>query len=203
MPEKIKWSIDPIHSEIAFKVRHMMIANVKGRFTIFDANIYTDGKDFQTADIDLWIDPNSINTGDENRDKHLKSSEFFDTENHKQIVFVSNTFRKTDKVDHYELWGELTIRSITKNVKLDVEFGGIQTDPWGKEKAGFTVTGTVNRKDWELVWNSPLESGGALLGDEIKISCEVELVNSSDSTETKAKKEELQSETSESELAEE
>jgi len=174
---KTKWSIDQSHSEIEFKVKHLMIAHVKGSFKKFDASIYTNGKDFSSAEIDLWIDASSINTGDEKRDEHLKSAEFFDVMNHKQITFTSSTMGKTDAKNNHELWGELTIKGITKNIKLNAEFGGILNDPWGNEKAGFTITGKINRSDWELVWNATLETGGMMVSDEVTISCEIELMN--------------------------
>ncbi len=174
---KSKWSIDQTHSEIAFKVRHLMIAHVKGKFKTFDVSIYTEEKDFTTAEIDLWIDASSIDTGDAKRDEHLKSADFFDVESHKQITFVSSTIGSADAEGNQALWGELTMRGITKNVKLDVQFGGIQKDPWGNEKAGFTVTGKINRTEWELIWNSSLEAGGIMIGEDVMISCEIELLN--------------------------
>ena len=177
MTNQIKWTIDPAHSDIAFKIRHLMIANVKGSFKIFDASIYTSEKDFSTAVIDFWIDAASITTGDEKRDEHLKSAEFFDVANHRQISFISSTIEKTDTDGSHELWGELTMKGITKNVKLKVEFGGTIKDPWGNEKAGFTVTGKINRTDWGLVWNTAMETGGIMLGEEVNIFCEVELTN--------------------------
>jgi len=174
---KTKWSVDQAHTEIAFKVRHLMIAHVKGTFKTFDASIYTNAKDFSTAEIDLWIDPSSINTGDAKRDEHLKSADFFDIQNHKQITFISSTMGKPDSDGNHELWGELTMIGVTKNVKLIVNFGGIVKDPWGNEKSGFTVTGKINRSDWGLVWNASLETGGLMVSDEVSISCEVELIN--------------------------
>jgi len=174
---KTKWSIDQSHSEIAFKVRHLMIAHVKGIFKIFDASIYTTAKDFSTAEIDLWIDASSIFTGDTKRDEHLKSADFFDVFNHKQIAFTSNTIGKADPDGNHELWGELTMIGVTKTVKLNAQFGGIIRDPWGNEKAGFTVTGKINRSDWNLMWNTSLETGGLMVSDEVTISCEVELIN--------------------------
>jgi len=173
----IKWAIDQSHSEIAFKVRHLMIAHVKGAFKIFDASIYTEDKDFATAEIDLWIDASSITTGDEKRDEHLKSADFFDVQNHKQITFTSSTIEKSDPDGNHELWGELTMRGITKNVKLNAQFGGIIKDPWGNEKAGFTVTGKINRTDWGLIWNAALETGGIMVSEDVMITCEVELIN--------------------------
>ena len=174
---KTKWSVDQAHTEIAFKVRHLMIAHVKGAFKTFDASIYTNANDFTTAEIDLWIDPSSINTGDAKRDEHLKSADFFDIQNYKQITFTSSTMGKPDSDGNIELWGELTMIGITKNVKLNVKFGGIVKDPWGNEKSGFTVTGNINRSDWGLVWNASVETGGLLVSDEVTISCDVELIN--------------------------
>ena len=175
MKKETKWSIDQAHSEIAFKVRHLMISHVKGAFKTFDASIYTTAKDFATAEIDLWIDASSITTGDKKRDEHLKSADFFDVQNHKQITFTSSTIGKPGPEDKRELWGELTIKGITKNVKLEVQFGGMLNDPWGNEKAGFTVTGKINRSDWGLTWNATLEAGGLMVSDEVIISCEMEL----------------------------
>lgn len=172
-----KWLLDQAHSEIAFKVRHLMIAYVKGAFKTFDASIYTTGKDFTTAQIDLWIDAASITTGDAKRDEHLKGADFFDVENHKQITFTSGNMEKADTKGNQELWGELTMKGITKNVKLNVEFGGIANDPWGNEKAGFTVKGKISRSDWGLTWNAATETGGLLVSDELTISCEIQLIN--------------------------
>jgi polyisoprenoid-binding protein YceI len=177
MTKENKWSIDVSHSEIAFSVRHLMISRVTGLFKVFDASIYTTNKDFLTVEIDLWIDVASITTGDLKRDEHLKSSEFFDVEKHKQITFTSRTIAKEGLNGTHELWGELTMIGITKNVKLDVQFGGVVVDPYGNEKAGFSLSGKINRSDWDLSWNSPLETGGVVVSDEVTISCEIELIN--------------------------
>lgn len=177
MTKEIKWTVDQSHSEISFKVRHLMIASVKGSFKVFDANIFTTGKDFTTAEINLWIDVSSINTGDQKRDDHLKSSEFFDLERHKQITFTSSTIAKKGADGIHELWGELTMIGVTKNVKLEVEFGGIIKDPWGNERAGFTLTGKINRSDWGLNWNATIKTGGMMVGEEVSIACEVELIH--------------------------
>jgi len=174
---KTKWSIDQSHSEISFKVRHLMISHVKGGFKTFDASIYTIGKDFRTAEVDLWIDASSIFTGDEKRDEHLKSPDFFDVENFKQITFTSGNIEKSDELGNHEVWGELTMMGYTQNIKLNLELGGLVNDPWGKERAGFTVTGIINRSDWGLTWNSPIESGGFMVSDQITISCDIELIN--------------------------
>lgn len=178
MAAKTKWVIDTAHTAVAFKIKHLMISNVKGEFKEYDASIYTTGNDFLTAEVDFWINPSSINTGDPKRDGHLVSSDFFDTENHKEITFKANTLEKADGDDNYSVWGDLTIKGITKRIKLNVEFNGIVKDPWGNEKAGFAITGKVSRKDWNLNWNAVLEAGGVLVGDEVKIDVELELTKS-------------------------
>ena len=177
MNNQLKWSIDQVHTNIGFKVKHLMISHVKGSFRTFDGSIYTNGRDFTTAEIDFWIDPASIETGDSKRDIHLKSADFFDVTKHKQITFTSSTIGKSNDNGIHELWGELTIIGISKSVKLEVKFGGIINDPWGNEKAGFTITGKINRSHWGLVWNAAIEAGGVMVSDEIIILCEVELTN--------------------------
>lgn len=172
-----KWTIDKSHCEIGFKVRHLMISNVKGTFKMFDANIFTTGNDFETAEIDFWIDVTSIDTGDKDRDAHLVGTDFFDAKIHKQINFTSSTIQKADAVGNHELWGELTMKGVTHNLKLNVQFGGIVNDPYGNQKAGFTVSGKLNRSDYGLVWNTTVETGGIMVGDEITILCEIELTN--------------------------
>lgn len=174
---KTNWLIDQAHSEIGFKIRHLMISNVKGVFKTFDANITTTLKNFTTAAIDLWIDVTSINTGDEKRDEHLRSGDFFNVEIFKQILFKSSSIGQPDKDGNHELSGELTMAGITKTVNLIVVLGGVVIDPWGNEKAGITVTGKINRKDWGLTWNAPLETGGILVSEEVSILCEIELTN--------------------------
>ena len=171
---KTKWVIDPMHSEIGFKVKHLVVANVRGAFKEFDASIYTTGDDFTTAEVDLWINPASINTHNEQRDAHLRSADFFDTENFKEINFTGNTFEKTGN-DNYKLYGDLTMKGIKKQVKLDVEFSGAMKDPWGNEKAIFNVKGKINRKDWGLNWNAALETGGVLVSEEVWLNCELQL----------------------------
>lgn len=180
METKTKWVIDPAHSEIAFKVKHLMITNIKGVFNEFEASIYTTGDDFMTAEIDFWLNPASVDTGSADRDAHLKSADFFDVENHKEITFTANTYEKVDNDGSYELYGDLTIKGLTNRIKLDVEFGGVMKDPWGNEKAGFSINGTINRKEWGLNWNAALEAGGLLVSDEVRISCEVQLLKSNE-----------------------
>jgi polyisoprenoid-binding protein YceI len=181
IPAKIKWIIDPVHSEISFKVKHLMITNVKGVFKEFDASIYTTGEDFMTSEIDFWMNPASVDTGDPKRDGHLRSPDFFDVENFKQISFTGNTYEKVDNDGSFTVYGDLTIKGIKKQIKLNVEFGGVMKDPWGNEKAGFSLNATIHRKDWGLNWNTALEAGGVLLSDDVIISCEVQLVKQSQS----------------------
>lgn len=172
---KTKWVVDPTHSEISFKVKHLMITNVKGEFKEFDASVYTTGKDNMTSDIELRINPASITTGDSQRDAHLKGSDFFDVDNFNQITFSGNSFEKISD-GTYILHGDLQMKGVKKPVSLDVEFGGLMKDPWGNEKAGFSVNGKINRKEWGLNWNAALETGGVLVSDEVKISGDVQLV---------------------------
>jgi polyisoprenoid-binding protein YceI len=174
--EKTKWNIDPAHSEIGFSVKYLMVAKVRGHFTEFDASIYTTGDDFMSAEIDFWLNPASVNTGDAARETHLKSPDFFDVEKYKEIHFTANTYENVDKDGSYELYGDLTIKGIKKQIKLDVEFGGIIKDPWGNEKAIFSINGKINRKDWGLNWNSALEAGGVLVSEDVTINCEIQLV---------------------------
>jgi polyisoprenoid-binding protein YceI len=180
MSTQSKWVIDPSHSEIAFKVKHLMITNVKGVFKTFEASIITTGDDFMTAEIDFSLDPSSVDTTSADRDTHLKSADFFDVENHKQITFVANTYENVDGDGSYKLWGDLTIKGITKRIKLDVEFGGVAKDPWGNVKAGFTINGKINRKDFGLVWNAALEAGGVLVSEDVRISCDIQLLKTTE-----------------------
>lgn len=172
---KTKWTLDTSHSELEFKVRHMMITNVKGTFRKFDAAVTSQGTDFSAADIDVTIDAASIYTGDEQRDGHLKSADFFEVEKYPTLSFKGKSLRKVDD-DEYELKGILEIKSVKKEIVLEVEFGGISKDPWGNEKAGFSIEGKINRKDFGLTWNAALETGGVLVSDEVKISAEVQFV---------------------------
>ncbi len=179
MHTKIKWMIDPVHSEIAFKVKPLIIPNVKGVFKEFEASIYTIGSDFMTAEIDFWMNPASVDTGNANRDEHIRSEDFFDVEHHKEITFTCNTFETVDNDGSYEMYGDLTIKGIKKRIELNVEFGGVIKDLWGAEKAGFTINGKINRKDWDLNWNTLLEAG-VLVSEEIRISCEVQLLKANE-----------------------
>ncbi|HEX6226932.1 MAG TPA: YceI family protein [Chryseolinea sp.] len=170
-----KWNLDPAHSQIGFKVKHMMITNVSGSFEKFDVQVETENKDFATAKIQFTADIDSITTANKDRDNHLKSGDFFDAATYPQLKFTSTKVEKKDD-ESFVLSGNLTIRDVTKAVKLDVEFGGIGKDPWGNEKAGFTITGKINRTDFKLNWNAALETGGVLVGEEVKIQAELQLI---------------------------
>jgi len=172
---KTKWNLDPAHSEIGFKVKHMMITNVSGSFGKFAVTVETEENDFSTASIDFEADLNSISTGNSDRDNHLKSGDFFDVAKYPHLHFVSSKLEKKDE-EHLILLGDLTVKDVTKPVVLNVEFGGIGKDPWGNEKAGFTITGKINRTDFSLNWNAALETGGVLVSDEVKLYAEIQLI---------------------------
>ena len=167
------WAIDPSHSEVNFKVKHLVISTVTGAFHTFEGTVHTESEDFDGATASFSIDVDSVSTNSADRDGHLKSGDFFDAENHPKIVFENGKLSKSG--DDYTLAGDLTIRGVTKPVTLDVEFGGIAKDPWGNTKAGFEITGKIARKDWGLNWNTPLEAGGMLVGEEVKLSLNVQL----------------------------
>jgi polyisoprenoid-binding protein YceI len=176
---KVKWTLDPTHSEIQFKIRHLMISNVTGQFTTFDVSAETEDEDFLTAKISFTGDVDSVTTGNEQRDGHLKAPDFFDAPKFPKIKFVATKYESVDNDGSYELYGDLTIRDITKNVKLDVEFGGIAKDPWGNTRAGFEIHGKVNRKEFGLQWHAVTEAGGVVVSDEVRIHCAIELIKQS------------------------
>lgn len=172
---KIKWNLDPSHSEVTFKVKHMMITNVSGSFNEFTVDATTEGEDFTKSEVSFSAKAASVNTNSEQRDGHLRSPEFFDAEKFPELKFKATKYERVSG-DDYKLHGDLTIRDVTKNISLNVEFGGIQKDPWGNMKAGFTITGKINRKDFGLTWNAALETGGVMVSDEVRINCEIQLV---------------------------
>ena len=172
--KKSNWALDPTHSKIQFSARHMVITQVTGHFNKYDLNVNA-SDDFLDADVELTVDINSIDTGNIDRDNHLKSADFFDAEKYPKMVFKSGEVEKVGDTE-YKLKGDLTIKGVTKPIELGVEFGGKIKDPWGKERAGFTVTGKVNRFDYGLQWNALMETGGAVVGKDIKITCDVEVV---------------------------
>lgn len=168
-----KWVLDPTHSELTFKVKHLMISNVKGEFKNFTASI--DKEDFVKGSVKVGVETSSVFTNNTDRDNHLRSVDFFDAENHPEMSFESTGFTKVED-DEFRLKGLLSIKGISKEVELDVEFGGTNKDPWGNEKAGFSFSGKINRKDWGLNWNAALETGGVLVSDEVRIGGEVQFV---------------------------
>ncbi|MEO5649293.1 MAG: YceI family protein [Ginsengibacter sp.] len=170
-----KWSLDPIHSEVSFKVKHLMISTVTGQFNKFSLVGETENDDFNTTKkIEFTADIDSIDTNNQQRDAHLKSADFFNAEKNPRIHFSGKKYDVKD--GEGKLSGDLSIAGITRPITLDVEFGGIIVDPYGQTKAGFTVTGKINRKDFGITYGSTLETGGVLLGDEIKINAEIQLV---------------------------
>lgn len=169
------WALDPTHSEVQFKVKHLMITNVTGNFSSFSVSAETEGDDFTKSSISFSADINSISTNNEQRDGHLKSADFFDAETHPTMQFKATSFEKVDD-ENYKMSGDLTIKDVTKNVTLNVEFGGINKDPWGNTKAGFTLNGKINRKDFGLNWNASLETGGVLVSDDVRLMAEIQLV---------------------------
>jgi polyisoprenoid-binding protein YceI len=174
---RTKWLLDPAHSEVTFKVKHMMISNVTGLLKDYTVDVTAEDEEFSNAEVTFVGKLNSITTGNEERDNHLKSADFFDVEINSEIIFRSTRFTRND--DDITLEGEITIKGITKPLILDVEFGGIQKDPWGNTKAGFAVKGKLNRRDFGLNWNTALETGGVLVGDEVKIIGEIQLTKES------------------------
>lgn len=168
-----KWSIDALHSEITFKVKHLVISTVTGKFNSFDASMETDGDDFEDASIRFEADINSIDTNNEDRDNHLKSDDFFNASEHPKMVFESRSFKSSGEGE-YKLIGDLTIRGNTKTVELDVVYGGTVQDPYGQTKAGFEVSGKINRKEYGLKWNAITEAGNMVVSDEVKLSLNVQ-----------------------------
>ena len=170
MKNKTNWSIDPTHSEVAFKVKHMMISTVTGYFEDFQATAKTDGESFNNAVIEFSAKTASINTKNKDRDAHLKSDDFFNSEKFPEIKFASKSF------DGEQLTGDLTIRDVTKEITLDAEFNGIAVDPYGQTKAGFEVNGEINRKDFNLTWSAVTEAGSIVVSDKVKLAIDVQFV---------------------------
>jgi len=168
-----KWTIDPTHSEVGFKVKHMMFTNVKGLFNDYSADIdFND--DLKEANLQFEAKINSIFTNNTDRDNHLKSADFFDAEQHPTLNFKSTKIEGNGS--EYEITGDLTIKGITKPVTLNAEFSGLMTDPWGNTKVGLNLDGKINRKDFGLTYNAALETGGVLVGEDVKLNAEIQLV---------------------------
>jgi polyisoprenoid-binding protein YceI len=169
-----KWTVDPTHSELGFKIKHLMITNVSGSFSKFQVEGETKDEDFTTAKIKLTADMDSIYTNNEQRDAHLRNADFFETDKHPKLIFESTSIEKIDG-ENFRLSGNLTLKNISHPVVLNVEFGGITKDPWGGERAGFTVSGKIKRSEWGIRFGL-LDGGSAMLSDEVKIHSELELV---------------------------
>lgn len=172
---KTKWVLDPTHSELAFKIKHLMISNVSGAFGSFTAEAETEDADFSTVQISLTADIASISTNNAQRDAHLLNSDFFEADKYPQLTFNSTAVERVDS-DVFSLSGDLTLKGVTKSVKLNIEFNGLTKDPWGGERAGFLVTGKINRNDWGVNFNGVLETGALVLGEDVRIVSEIQLV---------------------------
>jgi len=169
-----KWGIDPTHSEVQFKVKHLVISTVTGSFKKFQGEVLTEGEDFDNATVNFGIDVASIDTNQADRDNHLKSEDFFAASQYPELTFSGTLYKK--KGNDYKLAGDLTIRGNARPVELDVEFGGVAKDPWGNVKAGFELTGKINRKEFGLTWNAVTEAGGMLVGEDIKLQINIQVV---------------------------
>lgn len=171
---KTTWNVDNLHSEVLFKVKHLVISTVTGSFKSFSGQAVTEGEDLENANIAFNVDVDSVDTGQPGRDEHLKNADFFEAEKYPQFNFVSTSFKKS-KGDVYQLLGNLTMKGITREVELEAEYGGTEKDSWGNTKVGFEVTGTVDRKDFGVTFNSLTETGGLALGEKIKIIANIQL----------------------------
>lgn len=169
------WILDPTHSEVSFKVKHLVISTVTGYFRSLDGTVTTDSEDdFSNAQVKFGIDTASIDTNQEQRDEHLRSADFFDAEKNPKITFTSTSFEKKD--DDYLLKGDLTMAGTTKPVSLDVEYGGIATDGYGNVKVGFEVSGKISRKEFGLTWSSVTEAGAVVVGDDIRLAASLQFI---------------------------
>lgn len=170
-----KWSIDPTHSEITFKVKHLVISTVTGTFNSFDGTLEAENNNFEDAQISFEADINSIDTNNSDRDTHLKSDDFFNAAEYPKMTFESTSFTNTGD-DEYKLTGNLTIRGITKEITLNATYGGTVVDPYGQTKAGFEVSGKINRKEYGLKWSAVTEAGSVVVSDEVKLLMSVQFV---------------------------
>jgi len=169
------WKIDASHSEVGFKVKHLMITNVSGHFTNFEGTLHTNSADFHDAHITFEADVNSVTTNNEQRDEHLRTADFFDGAQFPRILFESKQVKKVDD-DHYRLIGDLTIRDQTHSIELSVTYYGTTQDAWGQTKAGFELNGRLHRSDYGLRWSATTDAGGLILGDEVKLHMSIQLV---------------------------
>ncbi len=171
-----KWNIDPTHSEVQFKVKHLVISTVTGQFNKFEGRVETEGEEFDGAGASFQLDVNSINTNTADRDAHLKSDDFFSADKYAHIKFSNGQLKKSGS--DFKLSGDLTIKDITKPIVLDVEYGGSMVDGYGQHKAGFEINGIIKRKEFGLVWNMVTEAGGVVVGDEVRLQLNIQVVKS-------------------------
>ena len=169
-----RWELDPAHSELGFRAKHLLIATTKGKFTDYKVTVLSDKADFTDAKIEVIAKVKSIFTDNNDRDNHLRSGDFFDAEKYPELKFVGKSVKKVSG-NKYKVTGDLTMKNVTKTVTLDMEFGGVVKDPWGNTKAGFTLTGELNRFDYGLAWNKAIETGGLVVDKMIKLDIEIEL----------------------------
>ncbi|MGY3052957.1 polyisoprenoid-binding protein YceI [Pedobacter sp. UYEF25] len=174
MNNSTTWVIDPMHSEVLFKIKHLVISTVTGSFKKFDGKITTNGEGFNDAKVSLSLEVKSVDTGQEMRDGHLQSGDFFEAEQYPTITFESTSFTKTDD-ENYKMIGDLTMKGVTKPVELNVEYGGSEDNGHGVLKHGFEVTGTVNRMDFGMTWNKLTDTGGLGLGEKIKLEANIQV----------------------------
>ncbi|MEX0771788.1 MAG: YceI family protein [Balneolales bacterium] len=170
-----KWSIDPTHTEVQLKVKHLVISTVTGSFNVFSGEVQTETDNFDGADVEFSIDAASIDTNNPDRDAHLKSDDFFGVEKYSEIKFTNGKLKEVSGSD-YKLTGNLTIKDVTKEVTLDVDYGGTVKDPWGNNRAGFELEGKINRKDFGLTWNTVTEAGGVMVSDDVRLLINVQVV---------------------------
>lgn len=170
-----KWTLDPTHSELGFKIRHLMITNVSGSITNFQVKAETHGEDFSTAKISLTADMASISTNNAQRDGHLRNADFFEVEKYPEMQFVSTKVEAIDG-NTFVVHGDLTLKGITRPTQLNVEYNGVTKDPWGSERAGFSITGKIKRSEWGVNFNTVLETGNVALSEEVKINAEIQLI---------------------------
>lgn len=169
------WGFDQSHSNVRFAVSHMVISEVEGNFAKYEGSVKSNKSDFSDAVVEFTIDVNSVNTNDEKRDEHLRNADFFDTEKYPNIIFRSKSITKVDG-NKYKVTGDFTMLGVTKEITLDAKYGGTINDPWGNTKAGFKITGTIDRSDWGLKYNSTMDTGGLMIGNDVDIVCNFELV---------------------------
>ena len=175
--QETKWTFDNSHSKIQFDVSHMVISEVSGQFQDYEGTIFADKSDFSDAKVSFSIKVKSIDTDDKDRDEHLLTADFFDAEKFPKITFVSKSMKKVGE-NQYKLTGDFSMHGVTKEITLDLKYNGTVNDPWGNTKAGFKVTGIIDRTDFGLKYNSVMDTGGMMIGEEITITCKIELIKS-------------------------